>query len=359
MIKVGITHGDINGIGYEVILKAFSDARLTELCIPIIYGSHKMATFHRKSLEMQQAITFNQIPDTRGAVVNRVNIINCVDENIRIELGESRQEAGEAALKALEKATNDLKRGFIDVLVTAPVNAENIHRDDIKFEGNAKYIESKFAREEEKGLTILTTEQLHVALATEQIPLSVVPASISKERIIELTKILNQSLKRDFRISLPKIAVLALNPTSSGKEEQETIIPAIKELQDEKVLCFGPFASDKFFGSDEYKRYDGVLAMYYDQGYLPFKAITEEEGVEFTAGLPIVHTAPSHGTAYNIAGKNLANEESLRQAIYTAIDIFNNRAFYDEAYANPLQKLYVAKGSDNDELYLPSDEHND
>lgn len=355
MIKVGITHGDINGIGYEVILKAFSDARLTELCIPIIYGSQKIANFHRKTLEMQQAITFNQIPDTRGAVVNRVNIINCVDENVRVELGESKKEAGESALKALERATNDLKRGYIDVLVTAPVNKDNIQNEDFAFNGTAQYLKDKFAQQEDKSLTILATEQLRVALVTEQIPLAEVPKEVTKERIVELVKIFNLSLKRDFRINRPRIALLSLNPSANGLEEQETIIPAMQELEDDRILCFGPFASDRLFGEDEYKRFDGILAMYYDQGYSPFKTLVMNEGVEFTAGLPIIHTSPAHGTAYDIAGKNLASEEALRQAIYMAIDTHKNRESYDEAHANPLQKLYEIRGSDNEVLDLSGD----
>lgn len=349
MIKVGITHGDINGIGYELILKAFADARLAELCIPIIYGSQKMAMFHRKALEMQQSITFNQISDTRGAVVNRVNLINCVDENFRIEIGEAKSEGTDAALKALERAIDDLKRGYIDVLVTAPMNLDSV----------SKYMEEKLGQENSKGLILLSSEQLRIALVTEQIPLSEVPQEITQEKIVELTKILNQSLKRDYKINIPKIAVLGLNPSATGKEEQEVIIPAIKELQDNKVMCFGPFTSEKIFGSDEYKRFDAVVAMYYDQGYIPFKALTMNEGAEFTAGLPVVHTSPAHGPAYDIAGKNLADEESLRQAIYTAIDVYNNRRSYDEAYANPLQKLYVARGSDNEELDLTSDNNED
>lgn len=349
MIKVGITHGDINGIGYELILKAFADARLAELCIPIIYGSQKMAMFHRKALEMQQAITFNQIPDTRGAVVNRVNLINCVDENIRIEIGEEKPESFDAALKALERATNDLKRGFIDVLVTAPTSAVNV----------AKYMEEKLEQDNAKALTLLSSQHLHIALVTERIPLSEVPQEITKEKIVELTKIFNQSLKRDYNVSKPKIAVLGLNPSASGKEEEEVIIPAIKELQGDKIMCFGPFTSEKLFGENEYKRFDGVVAMYYDQSYIPFKALTMNEGVEFTAGLPVVQTSPAHGPAYDIAGKNLADEEALRQAIYTAMDIYNNRIKYDEAYTNPLQKLYVARGSDNEELDLTSDNNED
>lgn len=361
MIRVGISHGDINGIGYEVILKAFADTRLAEMCIPIIYGSQKVASYHRKVMDLQ-AVNFNQIPDTRTAVANKVNIINCIDDRVKIELGESSKEAGAAAFAALERATDDLKKRYIDVLVTAPINKDNIQREDFQFPGHTEYLEQKFAGEGEKSLMILASDQLRVALVTGHTALSEVPQKVTKEKIVELAKIFNNSLQRDFRIGRPKIAILSLNPHAGengllGSEENEIIIPAIRELQDEKILCFGPFASDGFFGSGDFTKFDGVLAMYHDQGLAPFKAIAMENGVNFTAGLPIVRTSPAHGTAYGIAGKNVASEESFRQALYMAIDIYNNRKFYDEAHANPLQKLYVARGSDNEELDLSEGDH--
>lgn len=359
MIRVGISHGDINGIGYEVILKAFADSRLAEMCIPIIYGSQKVAAYHRKAMELQ-TVPFNQIPDTRTAVANKVNIINCIDERVKIEFGKSTKEAGESSFAALERATDDLKKGYIDVLVTAPINKDNIQREDFKFPGHTEYLEQKFAEEGDRSLMILCTDQLRVALITGHIPLAEVPEQVTKERIIELARIFDQSLRRDFRIGKPKIAVLSLNPHAGengllGSEENEIISPAIAALQEEKMLCFGPFGSDGFFGSADFKNYDGILAMYHDQGLTPFKTIAMEEGVNFTAGLSIVRTSPAHGTAYGIAGKNEASEESFRQAIYMAIDVYRNRAFYDEAYANPLKKLYVSRGSDNEELDLTQD----
>lgn len=361
MIRVGITHGDINGIGYEVILKAFADPRLAEICIPVIYGSQKVATFHRKVMNLQ-AVNMNQIPDTRTAVANKVNIINCIDDKVKIELGEPSKEAGAAALAALERATDDLKKGYLDVLVTAPINKDNIQSEDFHFPGHTEYLEQKFANEGERSLMILAADELRVALVTGHTPLAEVPQQITKEKIIELAKVFNESLRRDFRIGKPKIAILSLNPHAGengllGSEENDVIIPAIQALQDQKMLCFGPFAADGFFGSGDFKRFDGVLAMYHDQGLAPFKAIAMEEGVNFTAGLPVVRTSPAHGTGYGIAGKNIASEESFRQAMYMAIDIFKNRKFDDEAYANPLQKLYVARGTDNEELDLSGNDN--
>ena len=361
MIRVGITHGDINGIGYEVILKAFADLRLAEMCIPVIYGSQKVASYHRKMMNLQ-AVNLNQIPDTRTAVANKVNIINCIDEKVKIELGESSKEAGAAALSALERATDDLKKKYIDVLVTAPINKDNIQSEDFHFPGHTEYLEQKFANEGDKSLMILASNELRVALVTGHTALSEVPQKVTKDKIKEAARIFNHSLRRDFRVGKPRIAILSLNPHAGengllGSEENDVIIPAIRELQDEKLLCFGPFAADGFFGSGDFKRFDGVLAMYHDQGLAPFKALAMEEGVNFTAGLPIVRTSPAHGTGYSIAGKNVASEESLRQAIYMAIDVYNNRKFDDEAYASPLQKLYVARGSDNEELDLSGNDN--
>lgn len=360
MIRVGISHGDINGIGYEVILKAFADPRLAEMCIPVIYGSQKIAMYHRKAMNLQ-AVNLNQIPDTRSAVANKVNIINCVDERVKVDLGMSTKEAGASALAALERATDDLKRKNIDVLITAPINKDNIQSEDFHFPGHTEYLEQKFAKEGDKSLMILADDHLRVALVTGHMPLTEVPLKITKDKIVEFAKIFDHSLKRDFRIGKPKIAILSLNPHAGeggllGSEEKDIIIPAIKELEEEKILCFGPFASDGFFGAGDFRKFDGVLAMYHDQGLTPFKTIAMENGVNFTAGLPIVRTSPAHGTAYGIAGQGMASEESFRQAIYMAIDVFSNRAFHDEARANPLQKLYVARGSDNEELDLTSDD---
>lgn len=350
MIKVGITQGDINGIGYEVILKTFADVRMTEICIPVLYGSPKVAAYHRKALELQ-AVAFNQVNTAKEAVVNRFNIINCIEEEVKVELGVSTEAAGNAAFVALERATADLQNGLIDVLVTAPINKHNIQRDDFHFPGHTEYLEQKFAGEGQKSLMILVRENLRVALVTGHIPLIEVPKVLTKEKIKDAALRFENSLKRDFRVGKPRIAVLSLNPHAGengllGSEENDIIIPALKELQDKGSLCFGPYPADGFFGSSDFTRFDGVLAMYHDQGLTPFKTIAMEEGVNFTAGLPFIRTSPAHGTAYGIAGKNEASEESFRQAIYMAIDTFKNRREYENAYVNPLRKLYVERGGD-------------
>lgn len=359
MIKVGITQGDINGIGYEVILKTFSDIRIAEMCIPIIYGSTKIATFHRKSLDIQ-SVAFNQINNPEEATINKVNIINCIAEDVRVDIGQSTPAAGKAAYIALEAAVSDLKNGLIDVLVTAPINKDNIQRDDFHFPGHTEYLEERLGEKGDKSLMILAKDTLRVALVTGHIPLSEVSKKVTKEKIIESAILFDKSLKRDFRIGQPRIAVLSLNPHAGengllGSEEKDVIIPALDELDKQGILCLGPYATDGFFGSGDFTKFDGILAMYHDQGLAPFKTIAMEEGVNFTAGLPMIRTSPAHGTAYSIAGKNMASEESFRQAIYMAIDTYHNRKKYDEAYANPLKKLYFERGSDNEVLDLTAD----
>ena len=350
MIKVGITQGDINGIGYEVILKTFADVRMAEMFIPVLYGSAKVAAFHRKAMDLQP-VTFNQIGNAKDAVVNKVNIINSINEDTKIELGQSTTVAGDAAYKSLEKAVADLKSGLIDVLVTAPINKHNIQRDDFHFPGHTEYLEERFGKDGEKSLMILAKDSLRVALVTGHIPLADVPKVLTKEKIVETAVRFDKSLRRDFRIGKPRIAVLSLNPHAGengllGSEENDIIIPAIEELQNKKILCFGPYPADGFFGSSEFSRFDGILAMYHDQGLAPFKTLAMEDGVNFTAGLSIVRTSPAHGTAYDIAGQNKASEESFRRAVYMAIDTFNNRMEYDKSYQNPLKKLYYERGGD-------------
>ncbi|MDR1502430.1 MAG: 4-hydroxythreonine-4-phosphate dehydrogenase PdxA [Prevotella sp.] len=360
MIKVGITQGDINGIGYEVILKTFADIRMAEMCIPVVYGSAKVASYHRKAMELQP-VSFNQINNVKDAVVNKVNIINCINEDTKIEIGQSTAIAGEAAYKSLEKAVADLKNGLIDVLVTAPINKHNIQREDFHFPGHTEYLEERFGKDGDKSLMILIKDSLRIALVTGHIPLADVPKSLTKEKIMDAAMRFEASLKRDFRIGRPRIAVLSLNPHAGengllGTEENDIITPAIKELQDKKVLCFGPYPADGFFGAGEFAKFDGILAMYHDQGLAPFKTLAMEDGVNFTAGLPIIRTSPAHGTAYGIAGKNEASEESFRQAVYMAIDTFGNRIEFDKAHANPLKKLYVERGGDNEVLDLTTEE---
>lgn len=359
MIRVGITHGDINGIGYEVILKTFSDQRMTELCVPIIYGSSKVAAYHRKALDLP-AVNINVVSRAEEAGLNRVNIINCVEDDIKVELTQSTPVAGRAAYKALEAAVADLKSGAIDVLVTAPINKHNIQNAQFHFPGHTEYLEQTLG-DGQKALMILMTDTLRVALVTGHIPVSQVPSQITVENIVTKLQVFNQSLKQDFTIIKPRIAVLALNPHAGdngviGNEEAEIIKPAMEEAERLGVMSFGPFPADGFFGSKMYEDFDGVLAMYHDQGLAPFKALVMEEGVNYTAGLPFVRTSPAHGTAYNIAGQNLASESSFRQAVYTALDVYRSRQSYREATAHPLRKQYFDKGSDNVKLDLTKDE---
>lgn len=359
MIRVGITHGDINGIGYEVILKTFSDQRMTELCVPIIYGSSKVAAYHRKALDLP-AVNINVVSRAEEAGLNRVNIINCVEDDIKVELTQSTPVAGRAAYKALEAAVADLKSGSIDVLVTAPINKHNIQNAQFHFPGHTEYLEQTLG-DGQKALMILMTDTLRVALVTGHIPVSQVPSQITVENIVTKLQVFNQSLKQDFTIIKPRIAVLALNPHAGdngviGNEEAEIIKPAMEEAERLGVMSFGPFPADGFFGSKMYEDFDGVLAMYHDQGLAPFKALAMEEGVNYTAGLPFVRTSPAHGTAYNIAGQNLASESSFRQAVYTALDVYRSRQSYREATAHPLRKQYFDKGSDNVKLDLTKDE---
>lgn len=360
LLKVGITHGDVNGVGYEILLKAFSDIRLLELCHPVIYGSSKSSSYHRKVLDVD-TVNFHVISRVEESQEGKVNLVNCVKEEIKIELGKASAEAGESAFMALDTAAKDLSDGKIDLLVTLPINKETIQNEHFHFPGHTEFLEDRFAKNGEKALMIMASEMMHVALATAHTPLSEVPAKITKELIIKKLRAFDLSLKRDFRLELPRIAVLGLNPHAGengllGKEETEIIAPAVKEAQDEWILCAGPFAADGFFGSGRFKEFDGILAMYHDQGLIPFKTLAMDGGVNFTAGLPIVRTSPDHGTAYNIAGKNQASEESFRQAIYMGIDICRNRAAYDEARKNPLKKMFFDRGRDDEKLDLTREE---
>lgn len=345
LIRVAITHGDTNGIGYEVILKTFEEPGMLELCTPIIYGSPKAAAYHRKMLDLQT--NFSIINSAEDAKEGRVNLLATFDEEVKIEVGQPSPEAGEAALKALDRAMTDFRSGLYDVLVTAPINKNNIQSDQFHFCGHTEYIENCVG-DGQKALMILMNGDLRVALVTTHLPIKDVAKAITKEAIVEKTKIFHTSLKRDLRIANPRIAVLALNPHAGdngvlGTEERDVISPAIEELEAAGIQAFGPYPADGFFGSGMYSKFDGVMAMYHDQGLAPFKALAVEDGVNFTAGLPIVRTSPDHGTAYDIAGKGIADANSFRQAIYTAIDIYRNRINYDEPLENPLPKLFHEK----------------
>ncbi|MEI6275744.1 MAG: 4-hydroxythreonine-4-phosphate dehydrogenase PdxA [Prolixibacteraceae bacterium] len=338
-LRVGITHGDINGIGYEVIIKTLSDSRLLETCTPIVYGSPKVAAYHRKALDVE-LFSFNQIAHAREANSKRVNIINCVDEEIRVELGKSTPEAGEAALLSLQAAVKDLKSGDIDVIVTAPINKENIQSEHFKFPGHTEFFASEFASK--NYMMLMVSDQLKIGVVTGHIPLQQVSPSLTKEKILSNIRILHKTLMEDFSLHKPRIAVLGLNPHAGdkgviGTEDQEIIRPAIKQANEEGIIALGPFPADGFFGSNDFRKFDAVLAMYHDQGLIPFKVLAFESGVNFTAGLPVIRTSPGHGTAYEIAGTGVASEDSFRNAIYLAIDVFESRKLYKELSKNPLK----------------------
>ena len=349
-IRVAITQGDTNGVGYEVILKAFADPAMFELCTPIIYGSPKIATYHRKALNLET--NFSIINKAEEARDGRLNLLNCFDQEVKVELGVPSQEAGQAALMALDRAMTDYRSGLYDVLVTAPINKATIQSPGFRFPGHTEYIEASVG-DGQKALMILMNENIRVALVTTHLAIKNVAEAITQEKIVEKATILHRSLKRDFRISNPRIAVLSLNPHAGdegllGNEEKDIIRPAIEQLTEQGIQAFGPYPSDGFFGSGAYDRFDAVLAMYHDQGLTPFKALALDDGVNFTAGLPIVRTSPDHGTAFDIAGTGKADENSMRQAIYTAIDVYRNRIVYDETLANPLPKLFHEKREDGE-----------
>ena len=338
-VRVAISHGDFNGIGYEVIIKTFNDSRMFDNCTPVVYGLSKVASYHKKTVPNAN-IDFNLIKNCISANPKRLNIINVANRDVKVELGQSTDEAGELAYLALEKATEDLAKGACDVLVTAPINKDNIQSDQFKYPGHTEYLAEKFAEEEE--LMILASKALRVAVVTGHIPLEKVAETISKDLILRKLRIFEKSLARDFGIRKPRIAVLGLNPHAGdkgllGSEENDIIIPAIEEAKESGILAFGPFPADGFFGSDDFLKFDGILAMYHDQGLTPFKIISFEDGVNFTAGLSIVRTSPDHGTAYEIAGKNKAKPDSFRAAVFMAIDIFRRRKEYDALHANPLR----------------------
>jgi 4-hydroxythreonine-4-phosphate dehydrogenase len=337
--RIGITHGDVNGVGYEVIIKTLADIRVMDFFTPIVYGSSKVASYHRKTLS-DSDFTFNIIRSADQAKNNKANLINVFHQEIKIDLGESTEIAGNVAYLALEAATEDLKKGHIEALVTAPINKQNIQSEDFKFPGHTEYLAQKFGASE--SLMLMVSNNVRIGVITGHVALKDVSNIISEELIIKKIRTLNQSLKQDFGIQRPKIAVLGLNPHAGdkgiiGNEEEKIIIPAIKKAFNEGILVFGPYPADGFFGSSTFKEFEGILAMYHDQGLIPFKTLAFKSGVNFTAGLPVVRTSPAHGTAYEIAGKNMASPDAFREAVYLALDIVKNRKIYKEINANPLK----------------------
>lgn len=344
-IVVGISHGDINSISYEVIIKSLMDTRIYDFCIPVVYGSPKIASYHRKALNIEN-FNFNNIRSADEAHARKANIISCIDENTRVELGKATPQAGEAAFLSLEKATEDLLAKKIDVLVTGPINKSTIQSENFQFAGHTEYLQKRLNAE--NVLMLMINDYFRIGVVSGHIPVADISAYLTKELITAKIKILNDSLISDFGIRKPRIAVLGLNPHAGdngliGKEEQLVIIPAIEAARDMHMLAFGPFPADGFFGAMSYQKFDAVLAMYHDQGLIAFKAMDFDGGVNYSAGLPAIRTSPAHGTAYELVGKNEASPDSFRKAIYAACDIFRKRKEYAEFTANPLKSYDISE----------------
>jgi len=331
-LVVGITQGDSNGIGYEVIIKSLADERILDSFTPVIYGSSKLMGFYRKTLHNIGPMDVNVISSAADARQRKINLVNCLPDNIYAEPGQSTPDSAKAAITSLEKAVKDLKEGQIDVLVTAPINKRAMSAEGFSNTGHTEFLQKEFGADD--VTMIMVSDQVRIGVVTGHIPLREVPGSITRESILGKLRIMKASLERDFGILDPKIAVLGLNPHCGdggllGDEEQNVILPAVQDAQAEGIQAFGPYSPDGFFGLGNYSRFDATLAMYHDQGLAPFKALAFSDGVNFTAGLPIVRTSPDHGTAYDMAGRDEADPRSMMSAIYTAIDIFRKRLQYD------------------------------
>ena len=342
--KIGITQGDTNGIGWEIILKALADPRMTELFTPVVYGSPKAAAYYRNTVAEIEAFSFNPVASAAEARRGKANLVAC-GETADIAPGKPTPEAGRAAVEALCAAMRDLKAGHLDALVTAPFDKETVQADDFRYTGHTEYLAAEL---EGEAMMILCSDVLRVGLVTKHIPVSEIARNITKERIVRDLDTLRRALIEDFGIVEPRIAIMALNPHAGdggllGREEQEIIRPAIVEAFSKGVLAFGPFAADGLFAGGGYAKYDGILAMYHDQGLAPFKSLSPD-GVNFTAGLSAVRTSPDHGTAFDIAGKDKADPQSMRNAIYAAIDIAEHRRAWAEWTRNPLQRAERDRG---------------
>ena len=336
-IVVGISIGDVNGVGIEVILKTFEDKRMLDFCTPVLFGSSKIISSHKKILNIETNI--HEINSIQQIKDGEVNLLTIWKEDVMLEIGSATKIGGQYAFKSLNEATKSLKKGEIDLLITAPINKETIQSEEFNFSGHTEFLERNLDGE---SLMILMNDFLRIGLITGHIPISKIAESITPELIESKVKILNNSLKQDFNINKPKIAVLGLNPHSGdngviGQEENELIKPTITSIHESGIFVYGPYAADGFFGSEAYKQFDGVLAMYHDQGLAPFKALTFGNGVNFTAGLSHVRTSPDHGTAFDISGKGKANSDSFKEAVFTGIKIFKNRNEYKELTQNVLR----------------------
>ena len=325
--RIGITIGDLNGVGPEVVMKALADNRLHNIVTPVIYGSSKVVSFYKKLLNIEE-FNYTQVRNKGQFAPKSINVINCWEDNFEITPGKASRQSGKASFIALKQACEELKEGVIDALVTAPIDKHSIHSDEFPFKGHTEYLAKFFGVND--NLMFMVSDAVRVGLVTEHIGVKDIAASVTRERIESKLKIMENSLRKDFGIAKPRIAVLGLNPHAGdlgliGQEDEQILRPLIADQKSKGKLIYGPFPSDGFFATGNHSKYDGVLAMYHDQGLIPFKIIAFEEGINYTAGLPVVRTSPDHGTGYGIAGKNMANESSLRCAIYRAADIFKNR----------------------------------
>lgn len=349
-IVVGISQGDFNGIGLEVVLKTFAEPELCDICVPVLFSSQKTVGFYRKLLGLEE-LNFNTTRDLKQLNSKKPNVFVCYEEEAPIELGTSTQAAGKYAQLSLQKTCEAAKQGLVDVIVTAPINKHNIQSEEFKYPGHSEYLASFFGFE--KGaMMLMCSDEVRVGLVTGHVSVQNISPLITQERLTDKITHLVKTLKSDFAIQKPKIAVLGLNPHAGdrgtlGNEDENVIKPVIEKLKNE-LQVYGPYPADGFFGSGTYKKFDAVLAMYHDQGLIPFKTISFNNGVNFTTGLPVVRTSPDHGTAYDLAGKNMADSGSFRRAIYMAIDIYRNRKMYKEGTANPLQVRVHSKSDARD-----------
>ncbi len=340
-IKIGITVGDINGIGLEVILKTLSDKRLLNWITPVLYGSTKVASYHKNVAKIKD-LPLHNCKDIHSLNPKAVNVINCWMENVKISLGKCSEDGGKYATFSLEQSIEDLKNGHIDALVTAPINKKAMQLSGFDFPGHTEYLTHRFNAPQ--NLMLMVHDDLKVGLVTNHLPVSQIAETLTSSLILQKIELMNESLKMDFGIDKPAIALLGLNPHAGdngvlGNEETDIIIPAIEEAKKKGILAIGPYAADGFFGSGNYKNFDGILAMYHDQGLAPFKALSFGGGINYTAGLPIIRTSPDHGTGYDIAGKNEADPQSFRKALYLALDCFKMRQDYVERTSNPMQEI--------------------
>ncbi|MFW5705888.1 MAG: 4-hydroxythreonine-4-phosphate dehydrogenase PdxA [Bacteroidota bacterium] len=338
-VRIGFTHGDVNGIGYEIIIKTLIDSKINELITPIVFGHSKVASYHRKTLGLKE-FNFNLIKKADAANPRRPNILNIDERDVKIDLGTATEIGGEMAYLSLKAAVEAIERDEIDAIVTAPINKKNIQSREFSFPGHTEFFANRYHVSD--YLMLMVSGSLRIGVITGHIPLREVPDALNEDLILRKIHIMDDSLRRDFGIQRPRIAVLGLNPHAGdngllGKEEQTVIIPAIKKAFDEELLVYGPYPADGFFGTSNYRKFDGILAIYHDQGMLPFKTLAFESGVNYTAGLPVIRTSPAHGTAYDIAGKDLADPGSMLSAVYLACDIYRNRQIFDEITSNPMQ----------------------